>query len=313
MLAAGTFDQDVTNKIHILNVDFDRNRISLSKSLSVSFPASRLLFHPSPTHGRDIVAATVGSVLLLSPIGSEPATTLTMKPDMPPTPLTAFDWSTTAPSNIIIGAGMDGCCMVWDLDSGSTTPVHHIRPHPEAEALDVSISPHTTTSCVFTTAGGDGDVKLFDLRFLHQGHLLFESKRQILRASWNPNDEYCIGIVETDATRVKILDIRKPLVPVTELGKLGQHTAAINCITWAPQPTNRLCSVGDDGRAFIWGMPHLFRSEGRAEVDGRWDDLDPSLEYVHSSGPIHHASWSWTNPELVAITAGNRLEVLRYQ
>lgn len=48
-----------------------------------------------------------------------------------------------------------------------------------------------------------------------------------------------------------ILDIRRPMVPLAEL---GGHSDCVNSIAWAPHSGCHICTAGDDCNALIWDL-----------------------------------------------------------
>lgn len=69
----------------------------------------------------------------------------------------------------------------------------------------------------------------------------------LLRLQWNKRDPNYLATFQMDSSKVIVLDVRVPSVPVTEL---HGHTAAVNAVAWAPHSASHLCTVGM--RIMLW-------------------------------------------------------------
>jgi WD repeat-containing protein 68 len=107
---------------------------------------------------------------------------------------------------------------------------------------------------IFASVGGDGSVRMFDLRSLEHSTIIYETpvkspanastnseNAPLLRLAWNKQDANYIATFQADSARILILDIRVPAVPVAEL---HGHSGAMNSIAWAPHSSGHLCSAG---------------------------------------------------------------------
>jgi WD repeat-containing protein 68 len=102
-----------------------------------------------------------------------------------------------------------------------------------------------------------------------------------------------------DSSKVVVLDIRYPTLPVAELQR---HGGAVNALAWAPHSSCHICSAGDDSQALIWDLSTMAQP-----LDA---GLDPILAYSAGS-EINQLQWSSAQPDWIAIAFGNKLQVLR--
>ena len=73
-------------------------------------------------------------------------------------PLTSFDWNTVN-VNRIATCSLDTTCTIWDIEAGN--PITQIIAHDQ-EVFDISFSPKHEN--YFASVGGDGSLRLFDMR-----------------------------------------------------------------------------------------------------------------------------------------------------
>jgi len=73
-------------------------------------------------------------------------------------PLTSFDWNETDPS-IIGTSSIDTTCTIWNVETNQakTQLIAH-----DKEVYDIAFAP---SADVFASAGADGSVRMFDLRY----------------------------------------------------------------------------------------------------------------------------------------------------
>jgi len=155
---------------------------------------------------------------------------------------------------------------------------------------------------IFATAGGDGSLRLFDLRALEHSTIMYEAPPGIplVRLSWNRLNNYYVAAVAGDSQKAVIIDVRMPSSPITELsGSTAGHLASISTLAWAPHSASHLCTGGDDNQALIWDLGNLPRA-----VD------DPILAYT-AEGEINNVAWSISAPEWVCISFNSRVQLLK--
>ena len=188
-------------------------------------------------------------------------------------------------------ASIDTTCSVWDIEvqQSLTQLIAH-----EKEVYDLAFAKGTD---IFASVGGDGSVRLFDLRSLEHSTILFETEelRPLLRIVWNKQDPNYLATILVDSNDIIVLDVRVPSVPVTVLS----HTASVNSVGWAPHSSCHICSAGDDCLALIWdisSLPHPIE--------------DPILAY-NATSHINHLQWSALQTDWISIAFGNSVQILR--
>lgn len=251
-------------------------------------------------------------------------------------PLTSFDWNDTDPT-MIVTSSVDTTCAIWDIEMGklmdqttvmseSSIGINHKQDpinnnnHDETndsvscnirsqivahnhEVYDVSFSRSGSGRDVFVSAGGDGSVRLFDLRRLSTSIVLYEADRAtpsdrkaLVRVCCNKQDPNFVSAFAINSRDLLIMDVRNPSRPVV---KLSSHLGNLNSMSWAPHSAHHLCSASDDHQALIWELSKLP------------NPIDEPLLAYRSNGRINVASWSATHPDWIAIGFENYLELLR--
>ena len=151
----------------------------------------------------------------------------------------------------------------------------------------------------FASVGADGSIRMFDLRSLEHSTILYEKKprKPLLRVCWNKQDKNFLAAICMDTKETILMDIRQPSRPI---GILGGHTSYVNSVAWAPHSSCHLTTAGDDKRALIWDITALPKKPV----------VDPILCYK-SEGEINQIAWSSADPNWIAITFGEKLEILK--
>lgn len=139
---------------------------------------------------------------------------------------------------------------------------------------------------------------MFDLRSLEHSTIIYESKNfvPLLRLCWNKQDHNYLATFLQDQSKVVILDIRAPSLPVAEL---TGHSSSVNAIAWAPHSSCHICTAGDDNQALIWDLSQMPKP-----ID------DPILAYTAES-QVNTLQWSTAQPDWVGIAYDNKLQILR--
>ena len=187
---------------------------------------------------------------------------------------------------------------------------------------------------------------MFDLRSLEHSTIIYESADLVplLRLGWNKQvwhthihtqrcshvcflqDHNYLATILMDQSKVVILDIRAPSLPVAEL---KGHSSCVNSIAWAPHSSCHVCTAGDDSQALIWDLSQMPKPvEGmwsiawscfdcRLRLHGFWifivfliGSADPILAYTAAS-EINTLQWSSSQPDWVAIAFDRKLQILR--
>ncbi|WCJ19176.1 Transducin/WD40 repeat-like superfamily protein [Euphorbia peplus] len=293
-VAVGSFIEDYNNRVDILSLDTETLTLNPIPSLSLDhpYPPTKLMFHPG---GADLLASS-GDFLRLWEVKEdsiEPFSVLNnSKTSEFCAPLTSFDWNEIEPKRIGTSS-IDTTCTIWDIEKGAveTQLIAH-----DKEVYDIAWG----EARVFASVSADGSVRIFDLRDKEHSTIIYESPQPdtpLLRLAWNKQDLRYMATILMDSSKVVILDIRSPTLPVAELER---HRGSVNAIAWAPQSCRHICSAGDDSQALIWDLPTVAGPNG----------IDPMSMYFATS-EINQLQWSVANPDWIAIAFANKMQLLK--
>mmetsp|Transcript_7805 Transcript_7805/g.26877 ORF Transcript_7805/g.26877 Transcript_7805/m.26877 type:complete len:493 (-) Transcript_7805:87-1565(-) len=305
-LAAGSFVEEYQNKVEILYLDETKGEFGLSEpalSFSHPFPATKIMFVPEKGAGGADLLATSSDYLRLYTIDDtqQGNSSVEVKSILSNSsnsefcaPLTSFDWNEDD-LNKIGTSSIDTTCTIWDL---------------EKEVVDTQLIAHDREvydfawggAGVFASVSADGSVRVFDLRDKEHSTIIYESPHPevpLVRLGWNKQDPRYMATVLMDSSKVIILDIRFPTLPVAELQR---HQASVNQLAWAPHSSCHICTAGDDAQALIWDLSSMSQP-----LDG---SLDPILAY-HAGAEINNLQWSSAQPDWVAIAFSSSVQILR--
>lgn len=231
-------------------------------------------------------------------------------------PVTSFDWNEMDPS-MILTSSTDAVCTLWDLRQGKRNGVtnssdnfqsktqNNIVAH-DHEVYDVSFSSLGCGTEIFASVGGDGTLRLYDLRRLTHCIRIFklahDHDRQsisgsLVRVECNKLNTNLIATFELESSQIIVLDQRWPAKPLT---KLCNHTGQLNGICWSPYSANHLTSCSHDQQALIWDLSKL----PQTPID------KPVLAYK-ARGHINAIDWCKSNPNFISIGSESTLELLR--
>ena len=230
-------------------------------------------------------------------------------------PLTSFDWNSTD-ARFIGTASIDTTCSVWDIEAQRS--LTQLIAH-EKEVYDIAFG---DGSNMFASVGGDGSVRLFDLRSLEHSTIVFETAdcSPLLRVVWNRRDTNYLATVKLDSSEIIILDVRRPSVPVK---MLSHYQSPVNSIGWAPHSSCHLCSAGEDSLALIWEIASQPTAQNNlpilaynAKSHINWLQWyvyvvtrhTRTHSLTHSLTPTHRSA---LQTDWIAITFGSTVEILR--
>lgn len=222
-------------------------------------------------------------------------------------PITSFHWNPTDP-NLLISSSIDTTCIVWDLQSANYVRTQLIAH--DSEVFDVRFLTQSTQ--LFASCGGDGSVRVFDLRCLAHSTIIYEpsvvpggsdttagntdpadraadtdlGSSALLRLEPSPFDPNVIATFALDSTSVLILDMRNPGSPVLTL---DAHTAPVNQIKWHPSRRNVLLTCADDCQVLYWDLDAslLAPADPAAATPTTGDEVSGSTPHDHK--------WSFKN------------------
>ena len=191
-------------------------------------------------------------------------------------PVTNLDWNFVDPS-ILASCSIDTTCTIWNIETGQ--PKTQLIAH-DKQVYDISFS---NAMDIFASVGGDGSVRLFDLRNLEHSTILYENTlpytnatntditlkgSSLFRIAWNKLDNHFLATFQEDSNKIVLLDNRLPSIPVAELVGHATGTSLVD-VCWAPNSSSHLASLSSDGQILIWDL------------------LDPDFCHVASKDPNH--------------------------
>jgi DDB1- and CUL4-associated factor 7 len=293
-IALSSLEMEIDNKIDILRMQNDR--LVLEATEFHKFPVSKTMW--CPYLNNNCLFGATSDLLRIYRYNDEgncveQKTELFNKKSKYSDPLTSFDWNRQ--NEAIVGtASLDTTCTIWDLNKETirTQLIAHDR-----QVLDIAFSQDENT---FISAGADGSIRLFDLRSLQHSTILYECKQNnpIIKLSWNKQNMDQISSISMNKSSVQIINISS-----TEKMKreLKSHCADVNAMAWAPHTSSHLCTVGEDGFAYIWDLHSLEDKNGITQ---------PFLQY-NAQEPIKNVCWSESNNKWIGITYKKTMRLLK--
>ena len=299
-LAVGSFVEECANYVQVVTLDEEQRQFVADPRLRFKhkFPPTKIMFSPEREGPSEDLLATSTDCLRLWSVGEEgidlKATLSNNRSSEFCAPLTSFDWNEADPRRIGT-ASIDTTCTIWDLEKQTvdTQLIAH-----DKEVYDIAWG----GVGVFASVSADGSVRVFDLRDKEHSTIIYEAPQpetSLVRLGWNKQDPRYMATVLMDSSRVVVLDIRFPTLPVAELQR---HQACVNALAWAPHSACHICTAGDDSQALIWDLSSM-----NQPLDG---GMDPILAY-NAGSEVCQLQWSSTQPDWVAIVFANKLQILR--
>lgn len=299
-LGIGSFLEEYNNKVEIVQLDEKTGDFKSDPQLSFDhpYPPTKIMFVPDKECQKPDLLATTGDFLRIWQVHDDKVELKSLMNNNRNSeycaPLTSFDWNDAEPKRIGTSS-IDTTCTIWDI---------------EKEAVDTQLIAHDKEVYdiawggvgVFASVSADGSVRVFDLRDKEHSTIIYESPQPdtpLLRLGWNKQDPRYMATILMDSSKVVVLDIRYPTIPVAELQR---HQASVNAIAWAPHSSCHICTAGDDSQALIWDLSSM-----NQPVDG---GLDPILAYT-AGAEINQLQWSSTQTDWVAIAFSSKLQILR--
>lgn len=246
-------------------------------------------------------------------------------------PVTSFHWN-PIDTNLLVSSSIDTTCIVWDLQSSNYVKTQLIAH--DSEVYDVRFLAKSTH--LFASCGGDGSVRVFDLRSLAHSTIIYEpaaagatmaditgQKNALLRLEPSPTDPNVLATFVSDTNKILILDMRNPESPVMTL---EGHSSSINQIKWHPTKRNVLLSCGDDCQVLYWdlntylGKPNLMpkpstdvnmmSGDEHASIkhpEGKVLDT-PNQFYSNSTQEINNIVWRPQRGDWFGFVSGKKFE-----
>ena len=158
-------------------------------------------------------------------------------------PVVTFDWSKTKP-DLLGSCSIDTTCSIWNVEKKILTT--QLIAHKK-EVTDFTFS--NDDKC-FITSGGDGQVKLFDLRDLKTSFQIYQTSDDtaISGVSFNPNNSNLISVRTDNSPLIGVIDVRQ----TKKLYDITFHTKDLTCCSWSPYYMDLLASASTDGALATW-------------------------------------------------------------
>ena len=302
-LAVGSFIEECTNKVEILNVKDDA--LAREASFNHPYPATSVKWAPSSfktSSSESDLLGTTGDFLRIweyknNQVKEKTCLKTTQNSEFY-APLTSMDWSEADPK-FVIAASIDTTCTIWNIENEVVQ--YQLIAH-DKEVFDVAYA--LESSDIFTTCGNDGSVRLLDLRALKQSSIIYDSPGNIplLRLAWNRQDPNLIATLPMGSSSIILLDVRVPSVPVCTLEdpKSVNKNTNINAFTWAPHSATHIATAGDNCQALIW--------DTKSPLPKKMEK--PFLAY-NAEAPISNIAWSRREADWIAIAFDDKVRMLK--
>jgi WD repeat-containing protein 68 len=313
----------VLEQVQIVTLDEESGDFYARSTFDHPYPTTKIMWIPDPRGIYPDLLATSGDFLRVWRATDGPETRLecllnNYKNSEFCAPVTSFDWNDVDPS-LIGTSSIDTTCTIWNLETGQALAktgrtgqvAGQVRTQliaHDKEVYDIAFSKAGGGRDMFASVGGDGSVRMFDLRHLDHSTIIYEEpeNRPLVRLAWNKQDPNLLAAFAMHGTSLILIDVRVPCVPVAQLSSTaasnansGQSMACVNGVAWAPHSTWHVCTAGEDGQALIWDVQRM-----PAVID------EPILAYG-AAGEINQVQWSSAQPDWIAICYNNTLEILR--
>ncbi|CAI5734373.1 unnamed protein product [Hyaloperonospora brassicae] len=302
-IAASTFiPGEYANKIEIFHPTANKTEVVSALEIDHPYPPSKIMWSPASLGAHVELLATTADFLRLWRISDssiELQSRFTERKNINDAcaPLTSFDWNEVDP-NVIGTASTGNTCTIWDINQ-PTSPKHQIVAH-DTEVYDIAFS--SSDPDKFASVGGDGSLRLFDLRSLASSTILFRTTDEsaLLRLAWNKRDDRFIATFAADSAKISIIDRRRPVDPMVVL---DHHTESVNSMSWSPHSRYDLCSAGEDCAAIVYDIC--------AQMTGSKEHVNSCYTLLKSDEPINQIRWSPTEPNSIAMCDEKALHVVQ--
>ncbi|ELP88238.1 protein TRANSPARENT TESTA GLABRA, putative [Entamoeba invadens IP1] len=290
-VAATSFVNQIRNVCQVFTIDDVNSKLIKSCEFEVEYPPTKVQFSPEQSTTKDllVVGGLKPQILEIKNEVISSVATLGMVTDVP-SPCSSLDWNCTKP-DLLLTCSLDSTVTLWSVSSCNS--IKKLIAH-EKEVYDIAFSDNPD---VFSTVGGDGSLRMFDLRSLEHSTILYETTNLVplLRLSYNKFDSHFIATFSSDSTKVIVIDTRKPAVPYVEL---SQPHSLVNAVCWSPHCSTHLCSASSDQKALLWD---LFPVESGGQ---------PQMFQFQIDKQVNDISWCPLDKNLISFTAGNQVYVV---
>lgn len=314
-LALGSCIELEANRIQVLELNEEAQRLELVAEAEHQFPPTKLMWRPGDgsdgSHVKSDLLASTSTTLNLWKLEDDQlkqvvklANTRQQGQSGHLPPLTSFDWSSVSPHKL--GASsVDTTCTIWNLEKQKIET--QLIAHDKA-VYDIAFS---QVDSLFASVGADGSVRLFDQRNLDHSTIIYEASppSPLLRLAWNKINTNHIATIAMDAVGVILIDIRRPSVA---LAALSNHESCVNHIAWAPHSRSHLLCGTDDGFALVWDVKDAPTKAEAASGDVLAGRMRPApLLAYDCDHEVYQVQWPSSQPDYVALGMTKQVRVLQ--
>jgi len=288
-LAISSLESSLTNKIEI--IEMENNKLVSKCNEKLEAQISKLMWSPRVINRNTLACCT--NMLNLFSYNSENHeldSIYELKNPFSKSPLNSFDWSNSNPA-ILGTSSKDKTCTIWDL---MKFEIHTHLMELESEVLDIAFS--LKNENFFISSDVNGQIHLYDMRNLKYPKKFFESNHPIDKIAFNNENSNLISIMLKGNKEVNIIDIRQSKESLVQL----RHSSHVNDFSWASKKSGFICTVGEDKLVNIWNIDLQIV-----------DSPQNPIKLYETSKEIFNVDWSFNNPEWIAISYGNKLQLLK--
>ncbi|AAS53217.2 AFL157Cp [Eremothecium gossypii ATCC 10895] len=299
-VAIGSYKEDAFNKLTVLQATPDLSHWDSVAQASVIYPLSKIQWMPKGT-GK---LATCSDSLRIWSVEEQLHEQLNlslvkygkslgevsngrMLGQLPP--VTSFDWN-ALDTNLILSSSIDTTCTVWDLQASNYVKTQLIAH--DSEVFDAKFL--TQSSNLFASCGGDGSVRVFDLRCLAHSTIIYEPQQQVQGQTPSQTQVHTLAAHEQDGQLQK--NSQSSALSSSASSSLG---ALDNCALLRLEPSpfdpNILATIQQDSNVVII-------------LDMRYPG-SPMLLLEGHAAPVNQLKWHPSKPNVLA-TCGDDCQIL---
>ncbi|XP_038874225.1 DDB1- and CUL4-associated factor 7-like [Salvelinus namaycush] len=308
-LALGGYVEEYNNKMQIVGLEEESLEFICRNTFDHLYPTTKIMWIPDSKGVYLDLLATSGDYLHIWGI-SDTETRLECllnnnKNSDFCAPFTSFDWNEVDP-NLLGTSSIDTICIIGGLETGQVLSKVNLVSRQvktqliahDKEVYGIAFSHAGGGRDMFASVGADGSVRMFDQRHLEHSAIIYEDPQHhpLLHLCWNKQDPNYLATMAMDVMEVVILDVHVPCTPVA---RLNNHWACVNGFAWAPHSSCHICTAAEDHQALIWDIQQMPRAI-----------KDPILACT-AEEEINNVQWASTQPDWIAISYNNCLEILR--
>ena len=274
-------EEQKESRVSLVTSNNDKDTIEKVSYLGLKdmfFPPTAAKFCNCPPSTHDIFATTGDRIRLFSVDNNNEIHRLTaLSNEITRNPSCGLDWSYLN-SERLCSWNLWNLCSLWDVEKQQLIKAFKY-PY---QIFDLKYNP--MDSNIYCFGCEKGFVGIHDSRLENWNVLLNynEKGNDVIKCSWNKNNENYISVISSNANKVVIIDIRNSKESVNQL-TLKDHK--VSCIEWAPNSNDMILGT-EKGRVLLW------HSKSSAQND-------KTISESPSYGQVSDLCWSKTNPSWI--------------